>query len=79
MFTFSAFQHWSLSRATMVSMIQPPLVLAMAMVFLRKTPAPQELLGGMLILAGAAGLVWIHFFAGRRDMRITETTERRHG
>ena len=59
---FSAFRWWALSRVTMVTMLQPLAVLPMSWLVLRALPTAQQLAGGLLILAGAAGVVWIHFF-----------------
>lgn len=70
MVSFKSYQYWSLSRAALVLMIQPLLVLPMAYVFLHKLPSRQELLGGILILVGAFVMVWIHFRRSGRRAKV---------
>ena len=55
-FTFRAYKYWELSRAAMVQIIQPLLVIPLAYVFLHQFPSIRELIGGMFILAGG---LWI--------------------
>ncbi len=55
-FTFRAYRYWDLSRASMVQIIQPLIVMPLAYAFLARLPAMRELLGGMVILAGG---LWI--------------------
>ena len=58
---FQAYRHWTLSRCTMLLMIQPLLVLPMAWLFLGQLPSGRELIGGGILFAGAIWLSWIHF------------------
>ncbi len=58
-----SFKYWALSRSTLVFMIQPLFVLPAALFLLDRTPTNQQLIGGLIILAGGLWLVWTH---GRR-------------
>ncbi len=53
LFTFRAYRYWELSRASMLLILQPIIVLPMAYVFLGTIPEKEELIGGFIILAGA--------------------------
>jgi len=64
--SFHAYRYYSLSRSALVMMIQPLLVLPMAYVFLGMLPNRQGLVGGLLILAGAAWMSWIHLVGSGR-------------
>lgn len=55
-----SFKYWALSRSTLVFMIQPLFVLPAAYFLLNATPSGQQLIGGLIILAGGLWLVWIH-------------------
>jgi drug/metabolite transporter (DMT)-like permease len=57
---FRAYKIWDLSRASLVEIAQPLFVVPLAWAFLGLLPAGRELTGGALILAGAAGLGWLH-------------------
>jgi drug/metabolite transporter (DMT)-like permease len=57
--TFRAYQYWTLSQSTIVLTAQPLLVLPLAYMFLGSLPAPRELMGGSVILAGAFWLAFI--------------------
>jgi drug/metabolite transporter (DMT)-like permease len=63
--TIRSFQYWDLSKSSMVLMAQPLLVLPVSYLALGLYPAPQRLLGGVVILAGGAWLIWMH---GRRRL-----------
>ena len=60
-----ACRHWDLSHAAVVRATEPLFVLPMAYFALHQLPAPRELLGGALILAGALWLGWMQLSAGR--------------
>lgn len=60
LFMFRAYVYWELSRASMVKTMQPLFVLPMAYVFFGSIPTGRILLGGLLILAGAFWIGWIH-------------------
>ncbi len=72
MLVFAAFRWWSLSRVVMVTMVQPLAVLPLSWLMLRSLPTSQQLAGGLLILLGAAAMVWIHFFRTRAEATIAE-------
>ena len=55
-----SFKYWALSRSTLVFMAQPLMVLPAAYVVLGAVPGTQQLVGGLIILAGGLWLVWIH-------------------
>lgn len=55
-----SFKYWALSRSTLVFMIQPLFVLPAALFLLKRTPTNQQLIGGLIILAGGLWLVWTH-------------------
>jgi drug/metabolite transporter (DMT)-like permease len=61
LFMFRSYQYWGLSRSSIVHISQPLFVLPMAFVFLQRLPTSRGLVGGVLILAGAFWLAWIHF------------------
>ena len=58
-----SFKYWALSRSTLVFMAQPLFVLPAAYFLLNAEPSKQQLIGGLIILAGGLWLVGIH---GRR-------------
>ncbi len=58
--TFRSYRYWELSRSSIVLTTQPLVVLPMALLFFGKIPTGLELLGGLIILAGAFSLVWLH-------------------
>lgn len=66
LFMFRSYQYWGLSRSSIVQISQPLFVLPMAFVFLRRLPTFRGLIGGLLILAGAFWLAWLHV-KSRRD------------
>ncbi len=57
---FWAYRYVDLTRVSVIVMMQPLVVLPMAYGILGKVPSGRELLGGMIILAGALWLVLIH-------------------
>ncbi len=59
LFTFRSYYYWELSKASMLLTLQPFLVLPMAYIFLGTLPNPKELMGGLIILAGALWLAFI--------------------
>ena len=61
-----SYRYWELSRSTLVYMLQPLLVLPAACLALGMYPTRQQVIGGLIILAGGLWLVWIH---GRRSQR----------
>ncbi|UCD36732.1 MAG: DMT family transporter [Fidelibacterota bacterium] len=63
---YRAYRYWELSRASTVIIAQPLIVLPLAYVFLGTLPAEREMIGGFIIMAGAAWLGLIHFSAGRK-------------
>jgi drug/metabolite transporter (DMT)-like permease len=67
-FQFEAYRRWDLSRAGIVLTLQPLFVLPLALAFLGAAPAPRELAGGAVILAGALWLAFLHVKrAGRSE------------
>jgi drug/metabolite transporter (DMT)-like permease len=62
---FRAYRVWDLSRASLVEISQPLFVIPLAYAFLAQLPAGREVLGGTLILAGAAALGWMHVRNGK--------------
>ena len=65
---FRSFVYWDLSRASIVVTAQPLFVLPMAYLAFRKLPADMELIGGLIILAGAFWLA----LANRQDGRYQQ-------
>lgn len=57
---FRSYRHWDLSRSSIVLMAQPLFVIPLAYLALGKFPTEIELAGGLIILAGAFWLAWIH-------------------
>lgn len=60
---FASYQYWDLSKTAMVVMAQPLIVLPAALLLPGPALELQQLIGGMIILAGGLWLVWMH---GRR-------------
>lgn len=60
LFIFRSYQYWDLSRSSIVRLSQPLFVLPLAYFILGKFPTSIELAGGLLIMAGAFWLGWIH-------------------
>ena len=58
--TFRSYRYWDLSRSSIVMMAQPLFVLPFAYFALGMLPTQRELFGGLVILAGAFWLGWIH-------------------
>jgi drug/metabolite transporter (DMT)-like permease len=58
--TFRSYRYWDLSRSSIVLTGQPLLVIPMAYFFFGKLPTGFELLGGLIILGGAFGLILLH-------------------
>jgi drug/metabolite transporter (DMT)-like permease len=78
--TYAAYRVWDLSRCTLLVMLQPLLILPGSYVFLDMLPSRMQFVGGLLILAGALALVWLHGRArrtARREGEGAETEERR--
>ena len=67
---FHSYRFWDLTRTSMVMTLQPIFVLPLGLIFLPEQGlSPRQLLGGLLILAGALWLIAIHRghrTAGRR-------------
>lgn len=59
LFTFRAYYYWELSKSSILLTLQPLLVLPMAYIFLGTLPDIKELLGGLIILIGAAWLAFL--------------------
>jgi len=57
---FKSYQHWELSRSSVIQTVQPLFVFGLAYVFLGQVPHGREALGGLVILAGALWLSWLH-------------------
>ncbi len=57
---FQSFFYWDLSRSSMILTAQPLIVLPLAYLVLGQFPAPMELVGGIIILAGAFWLVLVY-------------------
>ena len=57
---FRSYAHWDLSLSSIVYTSQPLLVIPLAYVVLDRLPAGMELVGGMIILAGAFWLALAH-------------------
>jgi len=57
---FKSYQYWELSRSSVIQAIQPLFVFGLAYVFLGQVPHGREALGGLIILAGALWLSWLH-------------------
>lgn len=66
MLTFRSLKYLDLSRASMLSNVQPLFVLPMAWLFLGRLPAADQLAGGLVIMAGASWLFLIHQGARRQ-------------
>jgi len=62
---YRAYQNWDLSRASLVHIGQPVIVLPLALFFLGQVPTQRELFGGAIILAGALLFGWMHFSKGK--------------
>lgn len=58
-FTFLSYRHWQISWTSVVSLLQPLMVLGLAYPILGGFPESRELLGGSIILVGALWLVGI--------------------
>ena len=58
--TFQSYRFWDLTRSSIVLAIQPIVVLPMAYLFLGQLPSKQGFIGGLIILAGALWLTYIH-------------------
>jgi drug/metabolite transporter (DMT)-like permease len=58
--TFRSYKYWSLSRSSIILTAQPLIVLPMALLAFGKIPTGLELVGGLVILAGAFWLVLLH-------------------
>ncbi|UCH62085.1 MAG: DMT family transporter [Fidelibacterota bacterium] len=63
---YRSYRHWDLSRSSLVVIAQPLLVLPLAYIFLGQLPVERELLGGVVIMAGAVWLGIIHLTAGKK-------------
>jgi drug/metabolite transporter (DMT)-like permease len=57
---FRSFAYWDLSRTSIVKTAQPLFVLPMAYIVFGKLPAGTELIGGLVILAGAFWLAIVN-------------------
>ncbi len=57
---FRSYMYWELSRASIVVIVQPLLVIPLAYLVFGKFPGGMELIGGMVILIGAFWLAWVH-------------------
>ncbi len=58
---FHSYRYWDLTRTSIVMTLQPLFVLPLGLIFLPEQGlSPQQLLGGLLILAGALWLIAIH-------------------
>jgi drug/metabolite transporter (DMT)-like permease len=62
---YKSYRYWDLSKSTMLMMIQPLLVLPASFLFLNMLPSRMQFAGGMIIMAGALGMVWMHSRANR--------------
>lgn len=69
LFMFHSYRYWEFYRSSAVLTIQPLLVLPLAYLFLRKLPGQLELIGGLIIMAGALWLMLIHFKGSRKAMQ----------
>lgn len=58
--TFRSYRYWPLSRSSILLTAQPLIVLPMAYLAFGKIPTGLELVGGVIILAGAFFLMWLH-------------------
>jgi drug/metabolite transporter (DMT)-like permease len=56
----ASYRRWELSRSTLVMMAQPLITFPLAYVALGTVPSRWQLAGGLVILAGAFWLVWVH-------------------
>jgi len=57
---YHSYRHWDLSRTAIVQTLQPLFVLPLAVAFLGMRPEVGQFLGGLVIMAGAFWLAWIH-------------------
>lgn len=64
---YEAYRRWALWRATLISMLQPLLVVPIAYVAFGDLPSPQELVGGFMIIGGTAWFVHTHLQAQRAE------------
>jgi drug/metabolite transporter (DMT)-like permease len=58
--TFRSYRYWPLSRSSIILTAQPLIVLPMAYLIFGKMPSGMELAGGIVILAGAFFLIYLH-------------------
>lgn len=58
--TFRSYRYWSLSRSSIVLTIQPLFVLPMSYIAFGQIPTGLQLIGGVIILAGALWLAKLH-------------------
>jgi drug/metabolite transporter (DMT)-like permease len=58
--TFRSYRHWEMSRSAIVRTMEPLFVLPMAYLAFGSLPAGRELIGGLLIMAGAFWIGWMH-------------------
>jgi len=65
--TFQSYRFWDLTRSSIVLTVQPIVVLPLAYMFLRQLPSKQGFIGGMIILAGALWLTYIHLARARKN------------
>ena len=71
---FHSYRYWDLTRTSMVMTLQPLFVLPLGLIFLPEQGlSPQQLLGGILILAGALWLIAIHRSHATAGHRVPAT------
>lgn len=73
---FASYRYWDLSKTSMVVMAQPLIVLPAALVLPGPALELQQLIGGMIILAGGLWLVWMHQPSARRRPDLRPTRQR---
>jgi drug/metabolite transporter (DMT)-like permease len=72
---FTSYRHWDLSKTSMVVMAEPLIVLPASLLLPGRSLTLQQVIGGLIILAGGFWLVWMHGRHRRRAALVAETDE----
>lgn len=57
---FRSYDYWNISRSAIVWTIQPLIVMPMAYIVFGQVPTGAKLVGGLITIAGAFWLAWLH-------------------